>query len=545
LAPSHHPRLRQLELGAPGRAWLALRDTVAGLYLFRLARPLAPGDSLTLALQVRYQERGFPNDNPNLDVVTNGTFVTNAYLPSLGYMEAGELSDNQVRHQYGLAPQPGLANAHNLAARQNNYLSQDADWVRFEATVSTSLDQTAVAPGTLQRTWVQQGRRYFAYRADRPILNFYAFLSARYLQFHDQWLDSAGHRTVPITIYYQPGHDYNLRRLAAGAKEALAYCSGNFSPYPHRELRIVEFPRYQRYAQSFATMVAFSEGLGFVAHVDDHNPQSLDYPFYVTAHEVAHQWWAHQVIGANVEGCTLLSESLAEYTALMVMRQHYGLAAMERLLRLDMGRYLEGRSLAKQPEVPLARVGSQEYLHYRKGSVMFYALQDYMGESQLNGALRRYVQAMAFRPPPYPSAPELLDYLRQAAPDSLHPLLTDFFDRITLYNNRVIGPATATRLPDGRYRVSFTVRCAKFYADSLGQQHPAALSREALPVAIFPAPGPDKHLPLPMLLVKRRLATGDNRLQFTVADKPAAVAIDPYHELADRDLDDNKLEITP
>ena len=36
-------------------------------------------------------------------------------------------------------------------------------------------------------------------------------------------------------------------------------------------------------------------------HADD-DPDDIDYPFYVTAHEVAHQWWAHQVIGADVQG---------------------------------------------------------------------------------------------------------------------------------------------------------------------------------------------------------------------------------------------------
>jgi len=47
----------------------------------------------------------------------------------------------------------------------------------------------------------------------------------------------------------------------------------------------------------------------FVAKVDDPDPEDLDYPFYV----VAHQLWAHQVIGGNVQGSTLMAESLAEY----------------------------------------------------------------------------------------------------------------------------------------------------------------------------------------------------------------------------------------
>lgn len=132
--------------------------------------------------------------------------------------------------------------------------------------------------------------------------------------------------------------------------------------------------------------------------------------------------------------------------------------------------------------------------------------------------------------------------LRQAAPDSLQPLLTDLFDRITLYDKRVLTP-TARKLPDGRYQVRFTVRSAKFYADSLGQQHPAPQLRDDLPVAIFPEVGPDKRPPAPLLLVKRRLHPGLNQLEFIVARKPATVAVDPYHELVDRDLDDNTKDV--
>ncbi|WP_046244178.1 ABC transporter permease/M1 family aminopeptidase [Hymenobacter terrenus] len=543
LAPQNNPRLRQLALGAPGQATLALNDSTLGFRLYRLAKPLAPGDSLSLAITVDYQERGFPNDDSNTDIVDNGTFINNSYLPSLGYSEDQELSEDQDRKDYGLKPKPRMAKVNDLKARQNTYFSNDSDWIRFETTVSTEADQTAVAPGYLQKEWVKDGRRYFAYKMDRPMLNFYSYVSARYQKFTDQWIDSAGQRTIPITIYYHAGHEYNLKRMAAGAKEALAYCSKNFSPYQHRQLRILEFPRYQTFAQSFPNTVPFSEAIGFVADVDDKDPDDLDYPFYVSAHEVAHQWWGHQVVGSNVQGSTLMSESMAEYSALMVMRHHYGATAMERFLELDMNRYLRGRSLEKKKEVPLALVENQQYIHYGKGSVIMYALQDYMGEARLNGALRDYAKAVAFQAPPYTNAPEFIGYIRRAAPDTLQPLLTDLFDRITLYDNRVTAPATAKKLPDGRYQVSFTVKSTKFYADSLGQQHPASQEQDEFPVAIFPEIGKDKRPPAPLLLVKQRLRAGENKLQFIVAQKPATVAVDPYHELVDRDLDDNTKDV--
>ena len=124
----------------------------------------------------------------------------------------------------------------------------------------------------------------------------------------------------------------------------------------------------------------------------DDDPEDVDYPYYVTAHELAHQWWAHQVIGANVQGATMLVETLSQYSALMVMKRKVGDAAMQKFLRYELDRYLLGRSTEQKKELPLARVENQPYIHYRKGSLVMYALQDYLGEETVNRAIR------AFRP---------------------------------------------------------------------------------------------------------------------------------------------------
>ncbi|MDO7853617.1 ABC transporter permease/M1 family aminopeptidase [Hymenobacter convexus] len=537
-----HPRVLALNLGQTGQATLALNDTTYGMRLYRLARPLAPGDSLALSMDLFYQERGFPNSGSNTDIVYNGTFINSGYLPGLGYREDAELSGDQDRKNYGLKPKPRMAPVNDLKARQNTYISADADWIRFRTTVSTEADQTAIAPGYLQKEWVKNGRRYFTYVMDRPMLNFYTFLSARYQEHKAQWVDTAGHRTIPITIYYQPGHEYNLQRMTKGAQDALAYCSRNFSPYQHRQLRILEFPRYQSFAQSFANTVPFSESIGFIADVDDKNPEDLNYPYYVTAHEVAHQWWAHQVIGGNVQGSTLMAEGMAEYSALMVLRHHNGPTAMQRFLKFDQSRYLSGRAFEQKKEVPLALVENQQYIHYAKGSVVMYGLQDAMGEARLNAALKQYVAAVAYQQPPYTNSTEFIGYLRRAAPDSLQSYLTDQFERITLFDNRLTA-ATSKKLPNGRYQVDFTVKSAKFYADSLGNQKPADQSRDFLPVAIFPEMGPDKKPVPPLLIAKRRLRTGNNQLRFVVDKKPASVAVDPYNMVIDRQLDDNTKDL--
>ena len=141
-------------------------------------------------------------------------------------------------------------------------------------------------------------------------------------------------------------------------KASLDYCSANFSPYQFRQLRIVEFPAYANFAQSFANTIPYSEAIGFI--LDTTDPDKIDMVTYVTAHEIAHQWWAHQVIGADMQGMTMLSETLAQYSALMVMEKMYGPEQIRRFLKFELDRYLRGRGGEMIEEVPLARVENQD-----------------------------------------------------------------------------------------------------------------------------------------------------------------------------------------
>ena len=141
--------------------------------------------------------------------------------------------------------------------------------------------------------------------------------------------------------------------MIAATKAGLDYFTTAFGPYQHQQFRIIEFPRYAAFAQSFPNTIPYSEGIGFIARVRPDDPEDIDYPYYVTAHELAHQWWGHQVPGGNVQGETMLVETLAQYSALMVMKRKYGEAKMQRFLRYELDRYLLGRSTEQKKELPL------------------------------------------------------------------------------------------------------------------------------------------------------------------------------------------------
>jgi len=429
-----------------------------------------------------------------------------------------------------LPPSERARDRDDPAGLAENDISPDADFITFEATVSTDDDQFAIAPGYLQKEWTEGGRRHFDYKMDSPILNFFAFQSGRYAVRKDRW-----HDVVAIEIYYQPGHEYNLDRMIAATKAGLDYFTANFGPYQHKQFRIIEFPRYQAFAQSFPNTIPYSEGIGFIARVREDDKDDIDYPYYVTAHELAHQWWGHQVAAGNVQGDTMLVETMAQYSALMVMKHKYGEEKMQRFLQYELDRYLIGRSTEQKKELPLSRVENQPYIHYRKGSLVMYALQDYIGEDNLNRAIRAFRDETAFKGPPYPNTTQLLAHIRAVTPPQLQYVIDDMFDTITLFDNRATA-ARARLLPDGRYEVTFKVLAKKRRADELGKESDVPLA-DWIDIGVLDADNK------PLFLEKKKIDREEMEFTVVVDGKPARAGIDPYNKLIDRRPKDNTIAV--
>lgn len=496
-----------------------------GILIMKLKKPIMPGDSIDFMFDMNYLPNGL-FDRMRSPVVSNGTFINSSNLPTIGYNEASELSQNTARKEYGLAPKGRMAKVDDSAALMNNYISKDADWIRFETTLSTEEGQTAIAPGYLLKEWKKDGRHYFQYKMDSPILHFFSYLSARYEVKRDKWKD------VNIEVFYHKGHEYNLDRMIKGIKKSLDYYTKNFGPYQHRQIRIIEFPRYSSFAQSFPNTIPYSESIGFITKVEE-GEDDIDVPFYITAHEVAHQWWAHQVIGGAVQGSVLMSETMSQYAALMVMQQEYGKDAMKKFLKYEMDRYLMGRTAEWRGELPLMLCENQQYIHYNKGSVVMYALMDFLGEETLNGAIRAYLDKTKFSGPPYTNSIAFVEQIKAVTPDSLQYLVEDLFERITLYENYVKS-LEYKRLPDSSYKVTLIVGSAKFYADSMGKQTKADV-KDYMDIGIFgmkETKGVKKETVLTMQRV--RMVKPEMTFEFIVPEKPESAGLDPYLKLIDR-----------
>ena len=519
--------LHRMEFDVP--AELVEDDKQIGVRHYQLKTPLAPGAEMTLNFDVELVTRGFTNSGSNTQVVYNGSFINGRILPTIGYQENVEVARDQDRKKHGLPPRERMRDRDDAEGLKSSYLGNDADWISFETVVGTEGDQIAIAPGYLQKEWNEGGRRYFSYKMDVPILHFFAWQSARYSIKKDQW------REVPIEVYYQAGHEYNIDRMIAATKASLEYFSNAFGPYQHKQFRILEFPRYASFAQAFPNTIPFSESIGFIARVREGDEKDLDYPYYVTAHEAAHQWWAHQVMGGNVQGGTMLSETFAQYSALMVMKQKYGEAKMQKFLAYEMDRYLGGRAVEQKKELPLARVENQPYIHYNKGSVVMYALQDYIGEDQVNLALKALIGESAYKGPPYPNTTVFLKHIRAVTPPHLQYVIDDMFENIILYDNRTTK-ATYKELPGGKFEVTMKITAKKRKADKLGKEEDAPLA-DWIDVGVLDEKG------VPIFLEKRKFDKEESEITVVVDRLPAKAGIDPLNKLIDRRPKDNAVKV--
>ena len=510
--------------------------------IYALDKPLAPGETMNMNFNVGYTSRGFKDGNERPELAYNGTFFDSGYFPTIGYDASFELNDPRRRREEHLSAQELLPPRGDPAGSITNLFTPQSDWIHYKTTVSTAANQIALAPGYLQSDWIANGRHYFTYDMG-PVqtLDFYAYISANYQVTRDTYQGVNG--PITIEVYHLPQHSFVVPDMIAASKAGLAFYEKAFSPFQFRQYRILEFPRYRSFAQSFPNMVPFSEAIGFIERLQ--KPTDIDFTYFVTAHELGHQWWAHQLIGGRVAGSNMMSETLAEYSALETMRRRYGASNMHRFLRYELDRYLRGRGAEVRREEPLAQVQNEAYVWYQKGGQVMYVLADYIGEDKVDLALHnflmqyRYANANDAQSEPYPDTRELVAALRAQTPADLQYYIDDNFENIVLYDNKAIS-ATVAPTPDHKYKVTVVVEAHKIKSDGSGNETHMPL-HDLIDVGAVTGKGDSEK---PIYLQKQWISDGRQTFTFVTDQMPTRAGIDPLNKLIDRNEDDNEIDVT-
>lgn len=512
---------------------LLTRDGPLNTHWFEFDTPLLPGEQRTAVFRTKRSHQGISHNQSGLRILQNGSFFQNSEVfPRYGYIAAEQLLAPEQRKKFDL---PALPRAHDLndsSQYQNSILETvlgiNGGELEFEATVSTASGQTAIAPGYLTRHWSENGREYFHYKMDKPIANYFAFFSGYYETIKAQ------HTGVELSVYFHPGHGMNVQRIMQSMKDSLDYYSSQFGPYQHKQMRVVEFAGPDNFGQAFPNVIAYSEASGFIH--DQRQPGQNDQLYWFIAHEMAHQWWGGQVDAANVQGGTVLVETLAQYSAYALMQSTFGKQKVADMLEYELDRYLRGRSRETIEELPLMREENQAYLHYNKGAIVMMSLLDLLGEKSLNNALKNFLNDASSNKGNYPTTLDLLQHIKRHASPIESIKIDELFGQIILYDLAVTD-AKVSKGDKEQYQITVNIVAHKINADVHGQDQRLAMN-EVIDIALFKQD--DEQMPKQRVyLGAHQIKSGDNRIIITTNELPSSIRIDPFIRFIDRDIRDN------
>jgi aminopeptidase N len=313
-------------------------------------------------------------------------------------------------------------------------------------------------------------------------------------------------------------------------RASLDYYSAQFGAYPYPFLQIVEQPgNFLGMGVDGSGVVTGGEGFFLL----DPRGDGFDAIFEVVAHEMGHQWWGMQLKPAFAEGGGVISESLAWYSAMQLVRNVKGREALRRFM-----------SVMREPNpwppirtgLPLLRA-MDPWANYRKGPYAMYALSEYVGEDRVNGALRRLVEQKASS---LATTLDLYRELQAVTPDSLQPLLHDLFE-VNAFWTFDTKQARAAPTEAGAWQVTLEVDARKVVADSAGVETEAPLT-EGVEIGIFAPAQPGEILGEPLYVRQHRIRSGTQTITVILPHKPAHAGIDPYN-LLDWEEGDNIEEV--
>jgi len=501
------------------------------LYVFN--PPLAVGAETTLDFDVFFHAPKFYDGSP---IRKQANFLNNSRMPGLG-INYNYLRNPDKRRKYDLPVKDKRPDRDDPEAVKLNFFTGSADYVDFSANFCTDAGQIPIAPGKLVgETKGPDDRDCRQYKAINPIMNFFSFVAADYDVAKETWKNPTGN-DVDLRIYHHAGHPFNIDLMMNAMQSSMTTYTETFGPYQYAQARIMEVA-YVPFAQAFAGTIPFGESLGFIMEVEK-GDDKIDFMTYVTAHELGHQWFGHQIVPANTKGYNVLSEGLTENASMTAFEKIKGYPMTRRMRSKRVEQYLSGRTSDKNPEPPLALAEDQQYIFYYKANAVFWGLRHYMDDGAMNAALKGFIERYGSKGSPYPTTLQLVDTLRAAAPEDLQQFITDSWEKITFWETG-FGDVDIKPNANGTYTVTATAKIAKKYAsEEDGKETDAETLDEPVEIAFYKEDPSNSWEEDPILLKRFRLTKAETELTFELDKRPGYIVIDPRALLLERKLNDN------
>ena len=516
----------------------AVRDF--GVEIARFDPPLAPGESREVRFETFFHA---PRLADGSVIRENGTFLNDTQAtPSFGLTDR-RMRNPDKRRKKGLDELEPMPARDDDFGRSTNFFGSTSR-IMLDAEVCTSDDQIGIAPGRLVDTERADGRECRRYVTNAPISNFYSIVSGRYDVTEGMWTSEDG-REVPIQVYHHPSHTYSVDAMITATQHGLTVFEREFTPYTLDYFRILEIP-YIGFAQAFAGTIPFAEQ-GFI--LDTGSPDdasSIDNATGTTLHELAHQWFGHQLTPGLNQGFNVLSEGLTSYATLYAYEELYGFDKARTMLEKGaIEPYAALSSFGSEKEVPVAVSETQSYLHYQKPDWILWGLRGYIGADRVNAALRDLLVEYGEGRAPFATTEQVVAALKARAPDEYHQLIDDQWERITWWalGYGEEGPSVSeTR--DGRFRVVIPLTLDKTinHGEDGAQTSVTEIEGETLNEWVevgFYGDTPKSSWGAWQALERARVDAETRVLEFIVDERPTHVALDPRRLLQERNVLDN------
>lgn len=398
-----------------GTAWKGLSWTLDGrpqqpedrsrLYVFRLATPLASGQSVRLGFKYRgTMLPGISRNGGDLPlgefILPSGVILTGRnpdFVPKIGFeRRIGVEQDKNDSETRIFAP-------HFYDGRTDSDLDRSAFTQRLRITAPA--EYTVNSTGILASQEVKDGRRTTVWVSDYPVRVFNVAAG--------RWAVKRGPGTA---VFYHPGHPFNVDSMLEALNGARRWYAEWYAPFPWRELRLNEFPAYAEYARGNATNIFFSEGVGFLTERTPGNDEA----FAIAAHEAAHSWWGHIMSPGEGPGGIVLAEGGASFATLMLLEQMRGPLARQVQARNIEAQYGEYRM--PSDEKPLAQTVERDgrpgdiVVVYNKGAWALWMLRRQMGHDAFVAGARQFFRTY-HNNPDHPVIEDFVAVQRPYAPD--------------------------------------------------------------------------------------------------------------------------------
>ncbi|WP_166919907.1 ABC transporter permease/M1 family aminopeptidase [Flavobacterium poyangense] len=489
-------------------------------YWYLLKKPLQAGQKMNISFSFESSWSPFKGHTSFNSIIENGSFMKiSRYYPAFGYQDSNEISSKKERAKRHLKPQTPLKKLEDKS-------KAESDFIDYETTVSTSKNQTAIGVGDLIAKWEKDNRNYFHYKSKGKIPFRFAFSSAAYQ------VQKVNYKGISIEVYYDKRHPRNVTKLIKDVKNTLDYCQKNFGKYPYKTIRYAEVAAFANgfAATSYPSTVFMKENFGFYSDLSHHDKE--DVINQLTAHELSHEWWGNaQISPEQKEGSWILTETLAQYTELMLYEKEHGLEKALETLKIHLDLYLSSRSY--EPETPLYKTNYETpHLPYDKGMLIMHQLRLLIGEEKVNLALKNFLNHYRYSNP-IPDSENLLNEIYSVTDKKLHPKLDEMFKQIITYSSNITSVESQKK--DEFYEVTFHVNSKKYSENATGKQ--TLLPNDpSIDIGVYDEKGKLSSYPF---LIQNNKISGKIKLK----SKPQLIVVDPYLKNIDTFIKDNEKEI--